>query len=175
MAGPALKRRVLLGRIAGAHGVRGEVLIQTYTATPHAIAAYGALADSSGARTFTILTMRATASGVVARVQGIDDRTAAAALRGVELYVDRDSLPPAAAEEYYHDDLIGLSAVDGGGCAVGRIVAVHNFGAGDLLEIALAASGSTELVPFTQTHVPEIDLAGGRAVVLFPSPDADPE
>src|SRR6185503_8065326 len=118
---------------------------------------------------------RATARGVVARLEGVDDRTAAEALKGVELYVDRDRLPAAAEGEFYHADLIGLAAIDPEGKRIGEIVAVQNFGAGDLLEIRLAGSGKTELVPFSEAAVPEVDIAAGRAVVAMPAASDDEE
>jgi 16S rRNA processing protein RimM len=164
-------QRILLGRIAGAHGVRGEVLIKTFTAAPNNIGAYGPLSDESGARTFTIQSARATTKGVVARVQGVTDRNGAEALKGVELYVERDRLPAAAEDEFYHADLIGLAAVAPDGTPIGEIVAVQNFGGGDLIEIRLAGSGRTELVPFTDAVVPEVDLAARRVVVAMPDRD----
>jgi 16S rRNA processing protein RimM len=163
--------RVLLGRIAGAHGIRGEVLIKTFTQAAESIGAYGPLSDKGGARAFEIQSARVMAKGVVARLAGIADRNAAEALKGVELYIARERLPTAAEGEFYHADLIGLAAVDGEGRPVGVIVAVHNFGAGDLIEVRLADSAKTELVPFTDATVPEIDIAAGRAVVVIPRSD----
>jgi len=167
MAEAAALRRILLGRIAGAHGIRGEVLIRAFTTRPEDIGAYGPLSDG-GARSFTIESARVTAKGVVARLQGVADRNAAEALKGTDLYVDRDRLPAAGAAEFYHNDLIGLAAVDLEGRPVGEIVGVHNYGAGDLLELRLAGSTKTELIAFTEAFVPEVDLAGGRVVVLLP-------
>jgi 16S rRNA processing protein RimM len=167
---PAL---VLLGRIAGAHGIRGEVLIHTYTEAPENIGAYGSLSDASGSRQLTIKVVRVTPKGVIARVAGVADRDAAEALKGVELYVDRARLPAAAEGEYYHADLIGLTAVDAEARTIGRIVAVQNFGAGDLLEVRLTGSSKTELVPFRDAFVPEVDLAARRVVVLLPSSAPD--
>ena len=167
---------LLLGRIADAHGIRGEVLIHSYTDPPEHIAAYGPLSDAASARSFAIESARATPKGVVARLRGVDDRTAAEALRGTELYVARDKLPAAADDEFYHADLIGLDAVAPDGKAIGKIVAVHNFGAGDLIEIRLAGTGRTELVPFTETSVPSVDIEAGRVVVaLLPTPDDEEE
>jgi 16S rRNA processing protein RimM len=160
--------RILLGRIAGAHGIRGEVIIHAYTEPPENVAAYGPLFDKSGARTFKIEGARAQAKGVVARLVGVADRNAAEALKGVELYVERDRLPPAAEGEYYHADLIGLTAVDAEGRRVGEIVAVQNYGAGDLLEVRLTGRGQTELIPFTDAAVPEVDIAARRVVVVLP-------
>jgi 16S rRNA processing protein RimM len=160
--------RIVLGRIAGAHGIRGEVMIHAYTEPPENVAAYGPLSDEAGARTFRIESAHTTAKGVVARLAGVADRDAAEALKGVELYVDRDQLPPAAEGEYYRADLIGMAAVDRDGKRIGGIVAVQNYGAGDLLEIRLAGARQTELIPFTDAHVPEVDIATGRVVVVLP-------
>jgi 16S rRNA processing protein RimM len=168
-------QRVLLGRIADAHGIRGEVLIHSYAAVPEDIGAYGPLSDAAGARSFQIESARATAKGVVARLEGVGDRNAAEALKGVELYVDRDRLPAAAEDEFYHADLIGLDAVDADGKPIGRIVAVQNFGAGDLIEVRLTGSGRTELVAFTETTVPSIDMSAGRVVVVPPQTTGDEE
>jgi 16S rRNA processing protein RimM len=168
-------KRILLGRIAGAHGIRGEVIIHAYTEPPENIAAYGPLSDEAGARTFEIAIVHVTAKGVVARLAGVGDRTAAEALRGVDLYVDRDRLPPAADDEYYHADLIGMAAIDPAGQRIGEIVAVQNFGAGDLLEIRLAGRGRTELIPFTEAAVPEVDVAAKRVVVVLPPTDVGGE
>jgi 16S rRNA processing protein RimM len=173
--GGAKPSRILLGRIAGAHGIRGEVLIHTFTAAPENIGAYGPLSDKGGTRTFNVVGTRVTQKGVVARLEGVEDRTAAEALKGAELYIERERLPAAEQGEFYHADLIGLAAVDGEGRVIGEIVAVQNFGAGDLLEIRLAGSGKTELVPFNDAVVPEVDVAGGRAVVVMPEGDASEE
>jgi 16S rRNA processing protein RimM len=163
--------RVLLGRIAGAHGIRGEVVIHAFTAAPEDIAAYGALSDASGVRRFKILKARVAAKGVVARIEGIGDRNAAEALKGVELYVARERLPEAEEGVFYHADLVGLAAVNAHGEGIGEIVAVHNYGAGDLLELKLAGSAKTELIPFSEAFVPEVDIAARRVVVLLPAPD----
>ena len=167
--------RILLGRIAGAHGIRGEVIIHAFTEAPESIAGYGPLSDAAGARTFTIETARATPKGVVARLKGLSDRTAAEALKGVDLYVERSRLPPATEGEYYHADLIGLAAVDPDGNRIGEIVAVQNYGAGDLLEIRVAGRSQTELIPFTDANVPEVDLAAKRVTVAPPRTEVAPE
>jgi len=168
--GAGTGKRILLGRIAGAHGIRGEVLIRVFTARPEDIGAYGPLSDGA-VRTFQIESARATAKGVVARLAGVADRTGAEALKGTELYVDRDRLPAAGEGEFYHADLIGLAAVDPEGRPVGEIVGVHNYGAGDLLELRLAGARATELVAFTEAFVPEIDLTARRVVVVLAGPD----
>jgi 16S rRNA processing protein RimM len=180
-AGAGQEKRILLGRIAGAHGIRGEVLIRTFTGRPEDIATYGPLADGSG-RTYKVAVVRVTPKGVVARIDGVSDRTTAEALRGTDLHVDRARLPPPNEGEFYHTDLIGLAAVDPDGRAVGEIVGVHNFGAGDMLEVRHAETGKTELIAFTDAFVPELNLAARRVVVRLDSghgiaeeepPDAD--
>lgn len=161
-------RRILVGRIAGAHGIRGELMIHSYTDPPDNIGAYGPLADEHGSRTFVLLSVRATGKGVVARIAGVADRTAAEALKGIDLYVGRDRLPAAAEGEYYHADLIGLAAVDAQGVRLGEIVGVPNYGAGDLLEVRLTGSSKTELIPFTDDYAPEVDLGARRVVIILP-------
>jgi 16S rRNA processing protein RimM len=164
--------RVLLGRIVGAHGIRGEVMIKTYTAAPEDVAAYGALCDAAG-RTFNIERTQATPKGVIARLAGVRDRNAAEALKGTELFVRREQLPLPAEGEFYHADLIGLSAVAPDGAVIGDIVGVHNFGAGDIIEVRLPDGRKTALIPFTESHVPAIDLAARSVVVIMPAEDAD--
>ena len=164
--------RILLGRIAAAHGTRGEVVIETYTEPPENICAYGPLTDETGARAFEIDLQRVTARGVVVRLMGVADRSAAEALRGVNLYVRRDRLPPPAAEEFYYADLVGLATVNAEGGAIGEIVAVHNYGAGDLLEVRLAQCAVSELIPFSEAFVLEVDLSHQRAVIILPSAQA---
>jgi 16S rRNA processing protein RimM len=161
--------RVCLGRITGAHGVRGEVRIRTYTQTPESIAAYGPLEDEAAARRFTVRKARAVKDGVVARLAGVDDRDAAEALSGVELYVARSALPDEMEDgEFYHADLVGLVAVSAEGSALGQVVAVQNYGAGDLLEVRPATGGKTVLVPFTEEIVPDIDFDAGWMLMLPP-------
>lgn len=160
--------RVLLGHIAGAHGVRGEVLIKPYTADPAAITAYGALTDRDGARIYALVSARVTDKGVIARVAGVSDRTAAEALRGTGLYVARDQLPPPNADEFYHVDLLGMRAVDAALADLGEVTAILNYGAGDILEITPADGGKAALVPFTRDAVPELDFAAGRILVSLP-------
>jgi 16S rRNA processing protein RimM len=168
-------RRVLLGRIGAAHGVRGDVLVECYTAEPQNIAAYGPLESEDGRCRFELKVVRATPKGVVARVAGVTDRNAAEALRGTALYIERARLPANEEGEFYHADLVGLRAENGQGKAIGTIAAVVNYGAGDLLEIRLEGSRKTELVPFTDAFVPTVDIAGGRAVVLLPPSEDDEE
>jgi 16S rRNA processing protein RimM len=169
--------RVLLGRIAGAHGLKGEVVVHAYTEFPEDIAAYGPLSDTEHRREIALTVLRVSDKGVIARVAGVGDRTQAEALKGTELWVARDRLPDADDGEFYHADLIGLAAVAPDGTPVGTVVAVQNFGASDLLEIRPEGSRRTELVAFTTDFVPEIDIAGGRVVVILagePSGDEPP-
>lgn len=163
------ERRILLGRIAGAHAIRGDLLIETYTGKPQDIAAYGPLESEKGARTFELKVLRVTPKGVIAHVAGIDDRSTAEALKGTSLYVDRARLPAPDDGEFYHADLVGLRAEDGEGRVIGTVVAVQNFGAGDLLELREDGKRGTALIPFTEACVPIVDVAGGRVVIVAPA------
>ncbi len=169
----AKDERILLGRIIAAHGIRGDVVVHSYAGEPQAIGGYGPLASADGAASFKLRVVRVTAKGVIARIAGVGDRNGAEALAGTDLYVARSRLPEAADGEFYHADLIGLAAFSTEGSEIGRVVGVHNFGAGDLIEIALAGSRRTELVPFSNPFVPTVDLAGGRIVVELPIPRDD--
>jgi 16S rRNA processing protein RimM len=171
-AGTGAEKRILLGRIAAAHGIRGEVLIKTFTERPEDIAAYGPLDDGRGGA-LTVKVIRVTPKGVIARITGVADRNGAEALKGVGLHVDRARLPSPDDGTYYHADLIGLAAVDPEGRPVGEVVGVHNHGAGDLLEVRLAETGKTELVAFTDAFVPEVDVAARRVVVRLDAEPAD--
>lgn len=164
---PDAGRRVCVAQIGAPHGVRGEVRLKPFTADPLAVGRYGALESEDGTRRFEIVALRPAKDMLIARLKGVADRDAAEALRHQRLYVARDRLPAAEADEFYHADLIGLAAVAPDGRALGTVVAVPNFGAGDLLEIAPPGSASL-LVPFTKAVVPEVDLAGGRIVVEPP-------
>ncbi len=157
--------RICVAQIGAAHGIRGEVRLRSFTGDPMAIASYGPLESEDGARRFTIETLRPAKDHFVARLEGISDRNAAEQLTNLRLYVARDRLPPAGDGEFYHADLVGLAAVTPDGAALGTVTAVHNFGAGDVIEIK-PASGEALLVPFTDAAVPEIDLAAGRMVVV---------
>ena len=155
--------RVCLGVITGAHGVRGLVRIRPFTEAPEDVTAYGPLSDEQGARCFTLTVTGQSKGDLLARIEGIADRDRAQALKGTRLYVARDVLPALdEAQTYYHADLLGLTAEDREGRPLGRVMAVHNFGAGDILELDGAAA---RLVPFTRRAVPVVDLEGGRIVV----------
>jgi 16S rRNA processing protein RimM len=165
------QERILVGAIAGAHGVRGQVKIKSFTDDPAAVAAYGPVTDESGRRTFRLTLTGATqaANGmVIARIDGVSDRNEAEALKGLRLYVARAALPPTDEGEYYRADLIGLRAERRDGSAYGRVVDVQNYGAGDLLEIE-RADGEREFLPFTVATAPIVDIASGRLVVEPPA------
>jgi 16S rRNA processing protein RimM len=166
---PARNRRVLLGEISGAHGIRGDVIVRSYAADPSNIAAYGALETVQGKSLPKLSVVRVTDRGVIARFAGVTDRNAAETFKGTQLWIAREKLPKAADGEYYHADLIGLDALAPDGTEIGHVIAVENFGAGDLLEIRLKDSKQTEYVPFTNAVVPEVDVAAGRLVVVRPA------
>jgi 16S rRNA processing protein RimM len=158
---------VLLGEIGAAQGLKGEVRLRSYTEEPAAIARYGPLLDERG-RAFEIECVRGTPKALIARFKGVTTREAAEALARTKLYVERDRLPERTEEEWYHADLIGLAAIDAGGKKIGIVVAVQNFGAGDLIEVKPEAGDATVLVPFTRETVPEVDVEGGRLVLVPP-------
>ncbi|MBE2275764.1 MAG: 16S rRNA processing protein RimM [Rhodobacteraceae bacterium] len=160
--------RICVGAIAGAFGVQGEVRLKSYCAEPSDIAAYGPLYASDGRR-FTLRLTRPVAGGLGARVSGVATREEAEALKGTELYVDRSRLPALPDDEFYHADLVGLSARDPGGAEIGRVISVQNHGAGDLLEIAVPDRAGSLLVPFTRAAVPTVDL--GRRLVIVDLPE----
>lgn len=165
MAGPD---KVCLGMVVGVHGVRGVVRIKSFAADPADIAAYGAVSDESGSRRFEVEVRGFARGSVLARLSGIADRDAAEALRGVRLYVPRDALPATKEDEYYHADLIGLPVETREGAVLGTVRAVHNFGAGDILELR-AADGIEFFLPFTAAAVPKVDVAAGRIVADPPA------
>jgi len=160
-------KRILLGRITNAHGLKGEVVVHAFTEHLEAIAEYGPLADTDGQHAIELSIVRVTDKGVIARVSGVNDRTQAEALKGRELWVAREQLPEAEDGSFYYSDLVGLDAVTPEGSIIGKVVAVQNFGASDLLEIKPTGTRQTELVAFTDDFVPEVDIAGGRVVVIM--------
>jgi 16S rRNA processing protein RimM len=164
-----MDNRLLMGRIGAAHGIKGEVRIQSFTEDPLALKGYGALSTNRPGLTITIETARATTNVLVARLKGVTDRSSAERLNGVELYVDRDKLPaPDDDDDFYLADLVGLEARLADGTALGKVLAVPNFGAGDILEIGGSPAGSTQLIPFTRAAVPEIHIAEGFVTVVPP-------
>jgi len=157
--------RICLGQIGAAHGVRGEVRLRSFTSDPGAIAGYGPLETEDG-RVFEIVTMRPAKDHFVVQLSGVSDRDTAQKLAKLKLYVPRERLPPTTeADEFYHADLIGLTVTDRAGNDVGTVIAVHNFGAGDLIEVRPVAGNQTQLVPFDSTHVPRIELAVRKIVI----------
>jgi len=164
---PSATSLVCLGVIAGAHGIKGLVRLKSFTARAEDIAAYGPLQDVQGARRFELALVGSSRGVLIARVNGVDDRNAAERLKGEKLYVARDRLPPTAAGEFYHADLIGLTAELQDGSALGRVTAVHDFGGGPSLEIE-RSKGDSVMVPFTASVVPVVDIATGRLVVVPP-------
>lgn len=161
---------VCLGAIAGAWGVQGAVRLKSFCATPADIASYGPLVTEGG-RSFGVTLLKPVAGGFAARLTGVATREAAEALRGTRLHAPRDRLPALAEDEFYHADLIGMEVVDTGGALLGRVRAVNDHGAGDILEIATAGGGEL-LLPFTRAVVPTVDLAAGR-LVADPPDEAD--
>jgi 16S rRNA processing protein RimM len=158
---------VCVARIGAAHGVRGAVKLWTFTEDPFAVKRYGPLSTKDGRRQFDIAQVREAKDHLVATFKGVATRDEAERLNGIELYVARDKLPATDEDEYYHTDLIGLDAVTTDGDALGRVLAIHNFGAGDIIEIA-PPKGATMLLPFSNAVVPEVDLKGGRVVIALP-------
>jgi 16S rRNA processing protein RimM len=158
---------ICVARIGAAHGVRGAVKLWTFTEDPLAVKRYGPLATKDGARRFEVTSARETKGHLVATLKGVTTREEAERLNGIELYIEREKLPAAGEGEYYHADLIGLAAVTTTDAPLGRIIAIHNFGAGDIIEIA-PPQGATMLLPFSNAVVPTVDLAGGRVVIELP-------
>src|SRR3954470_6262627 len=160
--------QICVARIGAPHGIRGAVKLWTFTEDPFAVTQYGALTTKDGKRNFEVASAREAKGHLVATLKGVASREDAERLNGIELFVARDKLPATAADEYYHADLIGLAAVDAAGAPIGRVIAIHNFGAGDIIEIA-PPQGSTLLLPFTNAVVPTVDLAKGRVVIELPA------
>jgi 16S rRNA processing protein RimM len=159
--------RICIARIGAAHGVRGAVKLWTFTEDPLAVKAYGPLVTKDGTRSFEVVTAREDKGHLVATLKGIATREDAERLNGLELYVAREKLPDTDEDEYYHADLIGLDAVTAANEPLGRVIAIHNFGAGDIIEIA-PPNGATMLLPFTNAVVPTVDLAARRVVIELP-------
>jgi 16S rRNA processing protein RimM len=163
----ATAKQVCVGVVTGPHGVGGAVRIKSFTARPEDIAAYGPLADESGTQRLDLRLVGAAKGVLIGRLFGVEDRNRAEALRGLRLYLPRAALPPPEEEEYYHADLIGLDAVRADGTPIGRVRAVHDFGAGDTLEIARNGAPPA-MVPFTRAVVPAVEIEAGRLVVEPP-------
>jgi len=160
--------RVCIAQIGAAHGVRGEVRLKPFTEDPLSVTRYGALESEDGKRRFEIEAVRPAKDILVARLKGVTDRDAAEALKNIRLYVAREKLPKPEVDEFYHADLVGLTAQMQNGETVGTVKAVHNFGAGDLLEIE-RGSGATIILPFNEATVPLVDLAAKKIVIEPPA------
>ena len=160
-------REVLLGVVIGAQGLKGEVKVKTFTGTSPKLGAYGPLHTRDG-RTFVVENVRAAKDAAIVQFDGVVGREAAEALKGIELLVARSALPAGGEHEFYYADLVGLRAEDTEGRTIGKVIAVHNFGAGDVIEIEREDGQGTVLMPFTREIVPDIDLAQSRIVIAAP-------
>jgi 16S rRNA processing protein RimM len=168
--------RICVAQIGGPHGTRGEVKLKSFTADPAAVKDYGPLESEDGAVHFEIEMLRPVAAKghFVARLRGVNDRNAAGRLTHLRLFVPRERLPPPQPGEFYHADLIGLVAVTADGAEVGMVVAVHDFGAGPILELRPHAGGATMMLPFSDAFVPDVDITGGRITVAPPVASSEP-
>lgn len=161
-------RQVVVAVVTGAHGVHGRVRLKTFTEVPADVAAYGPLCEEDGPRTFALRVTGATRDGVIVEIEGVRSREAAEALKGLRLCVERERLPELEDEEdFYHADLVGLVAQTPEGQRLGTVRAVHDFGAGDVLDIK-PAKGKALLLPFTREVAPEVDVAGGTITIVVP-------
>ncbi|PIE13712.1 MAG: 16S rRNA processing protein RimM [Rhodobacterales bacterium] len=160
---------ICVGAFAGAYGVNGQVRLKSFCAEPAAIADYSPLSDETGARSFEISLSRSINNALIADVTGITSKEAADALKGLRLFARRDQLPTLPDDEFYHTDLIGLTVLDTGGTVLGKVKAVQNHGASDLLEIIPENGSDTVLLPFTNQAVPTVDLSGGRIIADPPA------
>lgn len=177
---PSLKNPIHMAVIGAPHGIRGELRVKTFTGDPLALGDYGPLYARDG-RAFEVLDIRSAGTVVVVRFKGVEDRSAAEALTGTELFIDRSALPDDGDEDdFYHADLIGLSVRDDSGATIGKVAAVHNFGGGDILDLTLGGRRGV-LIPFSKTAVPEVSIAGGYITVdpvaagLVEDEDSEPE
>jgi 16S rRNA processing protein RimM len=164
----AVTAPICVARIGAAHGVRGAVKLWAFTEDPLAVTRYGPLMTKDGARKIEVTHAREAKDHLVATLKGIATREDAERLNGVELYIAREKLPATDDDEYYHADLIGLAAVNAANEPLGRVIAIHNFGAGNIIEIA-PPQGTTLLLPFTNAVVPTVDIANGRVVIELPA------
>jgi 16S rRNA processing protein RimM len=162
-----MSSQICVARIGAAHGVRGAVKLWTFTEDPLAVTRYGPLSTKDGARQFEVAQAREAKDHLVATLKGVTTRNEAERLNGIELYIAREKLPATEDDEYYHADLIGLAAVTATDDPLGEVIAIHNFGAGDIIEIA-PPTGATIMLPFSHAVVPTVDLAAGRVVIELP-------
>lgn len=162
-----MKKRICIGAFAGAHGVRGEAKVKTFTETEDGVARYGAAESEDGERRFSLKFIRVLKPGLaLVSAPEIKSREDAAALAGTRLYVGRGRLPPPDSDEFYIEDLVGLEAEDDSGASLGRVAAAYNFGAGDVIELSgVPGVRAPAIIPFTREAVPKVDIAGGRIIV----------
>lgn len=165
---------VLVGVIVGAHGIKGEVKLKSFTSEPLSIGRYSPLQSSSG-QSFEITKLKAAKDDFIASLEGVSDRNQAETLKGVELFVAREKLPKLKARETYAHDLLGLDVVLENGSTLGKLVGMPNYGAGDLLEVAVDGNSETVLIPFTNAFVPQDDFSNGSITVLLPEGYLDAE
>ena len=156
---PQPENPIQMAVVGAAHGVKGEVRVKAFTGDPLALGDYGPLYAADG-RAFEIADIRPANTVVVVRFRGVNDRSAAEALNGLGLFVDRSALPDEGEDEFYHADLIGLAVRDEAGATIGKVQAIHNFGADDILEVVLSG-GRNVLIPFSRAAVPEISIKEG--------------
>ena len=171
---PSSAKMLCVGIVTGPHGIRGGVRVKSFTADPADLDAYGPVSDETGSRRFAVRVTGMIKGVVLAELDGVKDRNAAEALKGLHLYVDRDQLPPAEEEEFYHADLLGLAARLEDGTELGKVTGLYEFGAGESVEIT-NAKGQVIMVPFTKAAVPVVDLVQGLTIVppagLFDKPE----
>ena len=166
--------QICIGQIVGAQGIQGAVRVKSFTADPPAVAAYGPVADAAG-RVFRLKVASQSKGVVICRIDGVGDRNAAEALAGTRLYVARDALPAPDEDEFYHADLIGMAVELEDGTALGRVRAIFDFGAGDVLEL-VGPDGTSRHLPFTRAIVPVVDVGAGRLIARLPEEvEAGPE
>ena len=165
---------VLVGVIVGAHGIKGEVKLKSFTSEPLSIGRYGPLQSKSGQK-FEIIKLKAARDDFIASLKSVNDRNEAETLKGVELFVSREKLPKLKAHETYAHDLMGLDVVLENGSKLGKLVSMPNYGAGDLLEVVVEGSAETVLIPFTSAFVPQEDFSTGRITVILPEGYLDAE
>ena len=159
--------QVLVGVIVGAHGIKGEVKLKSFTSEPLSVGRFGPLQSSSG-QSFEIVKLKAAKDDFIAGLKGIADRNEAETLKGIELFVSREKLPKLKEHETYAHDLMGLDVLLDDGSRLGKLVGMPNYGAGDLLEVAVEGSAETILIPFTSSFVPQDDFSSDKITVNLP-------
>jgi 16S rRNA processing protein RimM len=162
------EKRICVAQIGAAHGLRGGVHVRSFTAEPEAFAQYGPLETEDRSRRLEIDSVKPSKDGFTVRFVGVTRREQAETLRNLTLYVERERLPPATGAEFYHADLIGLAAVTPEGETLGEVVAVHNFGAGDIIEIR-GENAQPQMFAFDEKTVPKVDIAAGNLVIVAPA------